>query len=190
MVLRYNLVGSWALDHGTSPFHLVTKPQDWNNINHGTLMHKQEATENCLQDLRHGLISVYCCRGILPAIDLISRNALVGVCTTTFLFIIFYFWDMYLKIVWLKIAVDANIMIFFCRYFTLLDLDYSVLSHCSASGLSRSIFLSASFWFSRINISWTLWILCVQQVYMYFRGSGKAAEMKRDATRGALRSAF
>ncbi|ONM58522.1 Secretory carrier-associated membrane protein 3 [Zea mays] len=25
---------------------------------------------------------------------------------------------------------------------------------------------------------------------MYFRGSGKAAEMKRDATRGAMRAAF
>jgi len=34
------------------------------------------------------------------------------------------------------------------------------------------------------------WILRVQQVYMYFRGSGKAAEMKRDATRGAMRAAF
>lgn len=34
------------------------------------------------------------------------------------------------------------------------------------------------------------WILLVQQVYMYFRGSGKAAEMKRDATRGAMRAAF
>ncbi|KAG6382460.1 hypothetical protein SASPL_157875 [Salvia splendens] len=30
----------------------------------------------------------------------------------------------------------------------------------------------------------------VGQVYMYFRGSGKAAEMKRDAARGALRAAI
>ncbi|WVZ99133.1 hypothetical protein U9M48_044480 [Paspalum notatum var. saurae] len=30
----------------------------------------------------------------------------------------------------------------------------------------------------------------IQQVYMYFRGSGKAAEMKREAARGALSSAF
>ncbi|RWW60386.1 hypothetical protein BHE74_00032621 [Ensete ventricosum] len=30
----------------------------------------------------------------------------------------------------------------------------------------------------------------VQQVYMYFRGSGKAAEMKREAARGAMRAAI
>ncbi|GLU23071.1 hypothetical protein SLE2022_391030 [Rubroshorea leprosula] len=34
----------------------------------------------------------------------------------------------------------------------------------------------------------SLWVL--QQVYMYFRGSGKAAEMKREAARGALRAAI
>ncbi|GJN11352.1 hypothetical protein PR202_ga29536 [Eleusine coracana subsp. coracana] len=34
----------------------------------------------------------------------------------------------------------------------------------------------------------SIWV--IQQVYMYFRGSGKAAEMKRDATRGAMRAAF
>ncbi|CAL0312034.1 unnamed protein product [Lupinus luteus] len=33
----------------------------------------------------------------------------------------------------------------------------------------------------------SLWV--IQQVYMYFRGSGKAAEMKREAARGALRAA-
>uniref|UniRef100_A0ACD5UMN7 Uncharacterized protein n=1 Tax=Avena sativa TaxID=4498 RepID=A0ACD5UMN7_AVESA len=66
--------------------------------------------------------------GILPAIDLISVNALVG---------IFYFIGFGL------FAVE------------------SLLS---------------------------IWV--IQQVYMYFRGSGKAAEMKRDATRGAMRAAF
>ena len=30
----------------------------------------------------------------------------------------------------------------------------------------------------------------MQQVYMYFRGSGKADEMKRDAARGAMRAAI
>ncbi|GER48178.1 secretory carrier membrane protein [Striga asiatica] len=34
----------------------------------------------------------------------------------------------------------------------------------------------------------SIWV--IQQVYMYFRGSGKAAEMKREATRGALRAAI
>ncbi|KAK2436852.1 Secretory carrier-associated membrane protein 2 [Trifolium repens] len=34
----------------------------------------------------------------------------------------------------------------------------------------------------------SIWV--IQQVYMYFRGSGKFAEMKREAARGAVRSAF
>ncbi|XP_047970436.1 secretory carrier-associated membrane protein 3-like isoform X2 [Salvia hispanica] len=33
----------------------------------------------------------------------------------------------------------------------------------------------------------SIWV--IQQVYMYFRGSGKAAELKREAARGALRAA-
>ncbi|KAK4491669.1 hypothetical protein RD792_002434 [Penstemon davidsonii] len=66
--------------------------------------------------------------GILPAIDLIGRQVLVG---------IFYFIGFGL----------------FCLE--------SVLS---------------------------IWV--IQHVYMYFRGSGKAAEIKRDAARGALRAAI
>jgi len=34
----------------------------------------------------------------------------------------------------------------------------------------------------------SVWV--IQQVYMYFRGSGKAAEMKKEAARGALRAAI
>ncbi|PIA28924.1 hypothetical protein AQUCO_06500039v1 [Aquilegia coerulea] len=34
----------------------------------------------------------------------------------------------------------------------------------------------------------SIWV--IQQVYMYFRGSGKAAEMRREATRGAMRAAI
>ncbi|KAI4371071.1 hypothetical protein MLD38_019345 [Melastoma candidum] len=34
----------------------------------------------------------------------------------------------------------------------------------------------------------SLWV--IQQVYMYFRGSGKEAEMKREAARGAMRAAL
>lgn len=34
----------------------------------------------------------------------------------------------------------------------------------------------------------SVWV--IQQVYMYFRGSGKAAEMKKEAARGAMRAAF
>ncbi|CAL5095684.1 unnamed protein product [Urochloa decumbens] len=66
--------------------------------------------------------------GILPAIDVISKNAIVG---------IFYF-------------VGFGMF-------------------CLESLLSIAV---------------------IQQVYMYFRGSGKAAEMKREAARGALSSAF
>ncbi|GAB2231440.1 hypothetical protein Drorol1_Dr00010447 [Drosera rotundifolia] len=34
----------------------------------------------------------------------------------------------------------------------------------------------------------SIWVL--QQVYMYFRGSGKATEMRQEAARGAMRAAF
>ncbi|KAL6992632.1 Secretory carrier-associated membrane protein 2 [Sarracenia purpurea var. burkii] len=34
----------------------------------------------------------------------------------------------------------------------------------------------------------SVWV--IQQVYMYFRGSGKAAEMKKDAARGVMRAAI
>ncbi|KAG6517930.1 hypothetical protein ZIOFF_021329 [Zingiber officinale] len=34
----------------------------------------------------------------------------------------------------------------------------------------------------------SVWV--IQQVYMYFRGSGKEAEMKREVARGALRAAI
>ena len=34
----------------------------------------------------------------------------------------------------------------------------------------------------------SIWV--IQQVYMYFRGSGKAAEMKQEAARGAMRDAI
>ena len=43
--------------------------------------------------------------------------------------------------------------------------------------------------------SFTLFLNCklccfLQRVYRYFRGSGKEAEMKREAARGAARAAF
>ncbi|RDX94217.1 Secretory carrier-associated membrane protein 5, partial [Mucuna pruriens] len=34
----------------------------------------------------------------------------------------------------------------------------------------------------------SIWV--IQQVYMYFRGSGKAAEMRREAMKGAMRAAL
>jgi hypothetical protein len=55
-----------------------------------------------------------------------------------------------------------------------------LIVHCS---LNLVKFLCSS----RLIIKFSL---NLQQVYMYFRGSGKAAEMKREAARSALSSAF
>ncbi|PKA62780.1 Secretory carrier-associated membrane protein 3 [Apostasia shenzhenica] len=49
------------------------------------------------------------------------------------------------------------------------------------------IFYFIGFGFFCIETLLSIWVL--QQVYMYFRGSGKAAEMKREAARGAMRAA-
>lgn len=89
----------------------------------------------------------------------------------------------------------------FCRYSISLVSDYSVLNQFSASGLFRSItFFPFSIhtltnrkqqncylthFFTLFTISFV-----IQQVYMYFRGSGKAAQMKREAARGAVRAAI
>ncbi|KAJ8761564.1 hypothetical protein K2173_004340 [Erythroxylum novogranatense] len=50
------------------------------------------------------------------------------------------------------------------------------------------IFYFIGFGFFCLEVVVSIWVL--QQVYMYFRGSGKAAEMKREAARGALRAAI
>ncbi|XP_057738791.1 secretory carrier-associated membrane protein-like isoform X2 [Arachis stenosperma] len=50
------------------------------------------------------------------------------------------------------------------------------------------IFYFIGFGFFCLETLVSIWVL--QQVYMYFRGSGQAAEMKREAARGAVRSAF
>ncbi|XP_051134962.1 secretory carrier-associated membrane protein 3-like isoform X2 [Andrographis paniculata] len=49
------------------------------------------------------------------------------------------------------------------------------------------IFYFIGFGLFCIETMLSIWV--IQQVYMYFRGSGKAAEMKREAARGALRAA-
>ena len=41
-----------------------------------------------------------------------------------------------------------------------------------------------------INLSIAIKFIYLQQVYMYFRGSGKAAQMRQEAARGAMRAAF
>ncbi|XP_058084001.1 secretory carrier-associated membrane protein 3-like [Magnolia sinica] len=48
------------------------------------------------------------------------------------------------------------------------------------------IFYFIGFAFFCLESLLSVWV--IQQVYMYFRGSGKAAEIKRDAARGALRA--
>ncbi|XP_038988199.1 secretory carrier-associated membrane protein-like isoform X2 [Phoenix dactylifera] len=50
------------------------------------------------------------------------------------------------------------------------------------------IFYFIGFGFFCIESLISIWV--IQQEYMYFRGSGKAAEMKREAARGAMRAAL
>ncbi|KAF2303424.1 hypothetical protein GH714_018187 [Hevea brasiliensis] len=50
------------------------------------------------------------------------------------------------------------------------------------------IFYFIGFGLFCVELVLSIWV--VQQVYMYFRGSGKAAEMKREAARGAMRAAI
>lgn len=50
------------------------------------------------------------------------------------------------------------------------------------------IFYFIGFGFFCMETVLSIWV--IQQVYMYFRGSGKAAEMKREAARGAMRAAI
>ncbi|XP_020576624.1 secretory carrier-associated membrane protein 2-like [Phalaenopsis equestris] len=49
------------------------------------------------------------------------------------------------------------------------------------------IFYFIGFGFFCIESLLSIWV--IQQVYMYFRGAGKAAQMKREAARGAMRAA-
>ncbi|XP_077254085.1 secretory carrier-associated membrane protein 1-like isoform X2 [Tasmannia lanceolata] len=50
------------------------------------------------------------------------------------------------------------------------------------------IFYFIGFGFFCVESLLSVWV--IQQVYMYFRGSGKAAEMRHDAARGAMRAAL
>ncbi|KAJ0983668.1 hypothetical protein J5N97_011964 [Dioscorea zingiberensis] len=50
------------------------------------------------------------------------------------------------------------------------------------------IFFFIGFGFFCIESLLSVWV--IQQVYMYFRGSGKAAELKREAARSAMRAAM
>ena len=168
-------------------------------------------------------------RGILPAVDLLSKHALVGVSSklqtftinwiisldhcdyenycwhvilldhynldkllSGFMVVPFFFFFLFFKKDW------DHLHFLYCRYSTLLDLDCSALNHCSVSGLFRfsSLISSSSASISSTSTaSWFLLTLFVlnpnmQQVYMYFRGSGKAQEIKRDAARGTVMQAF
>ncbi|KAG0477219.1 hypothetical protein HPP92_013623 [Vanilla planifolia] len=51
-----------------------------------------------------------------------------------------------------------------------------------------AIFYFIGFGFFCLELTLSIWV--IQQVYMYFRGSGKAAEIRREAARGAVRAAF
>ncbi|CAI0468468.1 unnamed protein product [Linum tenue] len=56
------------------------------------------------------------------------------------------------------------------------------------NSLLVGIFYFIGFGLFCVEIVLSIWVL--QQVYMYFRGSGKAAEVRRDAARGAVRAAI
>lgn len=90
-----------------------------------------------------------------------------------------------------------NITIFVCRYSTLLDLDSSALNHSSVSGLFRlnkssyDLCMQPCLLFHYGFAQDSLFAgPDLQQVYMYFRGSGKAAEMKREATTRTMMAAL
>jgi hypothetical protein len=93
--------------------------------------------------------------GILPAIDVLSAQALVG---------IFYFIGFGLFCLESVVSIWVIQVSFLIRYNLWIDI-----------GSEAKLFLTFD---------------CVQQVYMYFRGSGKADDMRRDAARGAMRAAI
>ncbi|KAF3637489.1 Secretory carrier-associated membrane protein 5 [Capsicum annuum] len=98
--------------------------------------------------------------GILPAIDLIGKNVLVG---------IFYFIGFGL------FCLESLLSIWVIQVKTLF-----LFLH----------FPKHLFTLARNLTSWFACALIMQQVYMYFRGSGKAAQMKQEAARGAMRAAI
>ncbi|KAK2989226.1 hypothetical protein RJ640_024469 [Escallonia rubra] len=56
------------------------------------------------------------------------------------------------------------------------------------AGSYLQIFYFIGFGFFCLESLISIWV--IQQVYMYFRGSGKAAEMRRDATRSTMMAAL
>ncbi|GJY39393.1 secretory carrier-associated membrane protein 1-like protein [Tanacetum coccineum] len=52
----------------------------------------------------------------------------------------------------------------------------------------KKIFYIIGFAFFALESAMSIWV--IQQVYMYFRGSGKAAEMKREAAKSTMMAAF
>ncbi|WVY94892.1 hypothetical protein V8G54_033980 [Vigna mungo] len=63
-----------------------------------------------------------------------------------------------------------------------------VVGNHAVIGVSTPILYFVGFGLFCIETLISIWV--IQQVYMYFRGSGKAAEMKREAARGAMRAAL
>ncbi|WVZ00058.1 hypothetical protein V8G54_026127 [Vigna mungo] len=62
----------------------------------------------------------------------------------------------------------------------------TVLGDAKSAQLQILYFIG--FGFFTIESLLSIWL--IQQVYMYFRGSGKAAEMRREAAKGAMRAAL
>ncbi|KAK8992305.1 hypothetical protein V6N11_048391 [Hibiscus sabdariffa] len=97
--------------------------------------------------------------GILPAVDLISGNALVG---------IFYFIGFGL------FCLESFVSLWVIQVYSVPNLGSMQTSYTHARMRSLTSFS----------------VRALQQVYMYFRGSGQAAEMKRKAARAAVRAAM
>ena len=132
--------------------------------------------------------------GILPAIDFIGSKPLVGVSLNPLVIMSLITFASKVGIMFHLALIVSSSASFSLRSSTSLDLDCSASNRCSAFGLSRS-FPSFHFpYFSGAipSRSTHRCFMCIymQQVYMYFRGSGKAAEMKKEAARGAMRAAF
>lgn len=144
-------------------------------------------------------------RGILPAIDLLGNHALVGVSCILLLlyvyfsdelfkqlqsFLFFLHFSRYIlitvpisRIFFCHLIFELMIIPIFhcCRYFTLLDLDCSASSRCSASGLFRfNIQLQLSRSCCVVLVSYVFWLSCAASLHV-FPGQWQGC---RDETRG------
>ncbi|KAE9591766.1 hypothetical protein Lalb_Chr20g0122181 [Lupinus albus] len=122
--------------------------------------------------------------GILSAIDVLNDHAVIGASIPILKYFIFLH------------AVQLNICHMNHATTVLKQMLQSPTIKISSFQLIDNLSLSTwlqilyfiGFGLFCLEILISIWI--IQQVYMYFRGSGKAAEMRHEAARGAVRAAF